>query len=237
MRIWDLDPGFLNNQSLLGEHRELHGMISILQNDKKGYRNHPETKRWEKSLLALIIRHELLVEEMKTRKFNHKSPVEMETGKIKWPDLFIDEPGEQFEILRDKYTNKAPGRIKLAKNTYDLWANHKYSVMARDYSKYKNIGQRVAEKAITFKALAELVTSILRDNITISGLKNTLDHMWGYVSQFSQYRIEQLSLNERLLEIRSLSLAHQVTYLGQSTAIGELGYWSRTLNDNNQPKN
>jgi len=26
MRIWDIDPGFLNAQSLLGEHRELHGI-------------------------------------------------------------------------------------------------------------------------------------------------------------------------------------------------------------------
>ena len=29
MRIWDIDPGFLNDKSLLGEHRELHGLMSI----------------------------------------------------------------------------------------------------------------------------------------------------------------------------------------------------------------
>ena len=46
MRIWDIHPGYLNNQSLLGEHRELHGIVSILVNKKKGYSQHPETKRW-----------------------------------------------------------------------------------------------------------------------------------------------------------------------------------------------
>ena len=43
MRIWDLSPGYLNRGSLLGEHRELHGLHSIIVNGKKGYANHPET--------------------------------------------------------------------------------------------------------------------------------------------------------------------------------------------------
>jgi len=46
MRVWDINPGYLNRQSLLGEHRELHGIISIIVNKKKGYANHPETVRW-----------------------------------------------------------------------------------------------------------------------------------------------------------------------------------------------
>lgn len=32
MRVWDLSPGHLNDRSLLGEHRELHGIVSILAN-------------------------------------------------------------------------------------------------------------------------------------------------------------------------------------------------------------
>ena len=31
MRIWDVNPGYLNRQSLLGEHRELHGIYIILK--------------------------------------------------------------------------------------------------------------------------------------------------------------------------------------------------------------
>ena len=46
MRIWDINPGYLNRQSLLGEHRELHGIVSIILNIKKGYSKHPETIRW-----------------------------------------------------------------------------------------------------------------------------------------------------------------------------------------------
>ena len=36
MRIWDLNPGYLNRNSLLGEHRELHGILNILTLEKKG---------------------------------------------------------------------------------------------------------------------------------------------------------------------------------------------------------
>ncbi|MGB0468223.1 MAG: pyrimidine dimer DNA glycosylase/endonuclease V [Pontibacterium sp.] len=35
MRIWDIDPGYLNRQSLLGKHRELHGMVSIIAHNKR----------------------------------------------------------------------------------------------------------------------------------------------------------------------------------------------------------
>lgn len=37
MRIWDVSPSFLNNNSLLGEHKELHGIFNIITKNKKGY--------------------------------------------------------------------------------------------------------------------------------------------------------------------------------------------------------
>jgi len=37
MRIWDVSTGFLNNNSLLGEHKELHGIFNIVTMNKKGY--------------------------------------------------------------------------------------------------------------------------------------------------------------------------------------------------------
>jgi hypothetical protein len=46
MRIWDIPPDKLCRNHLLGEHNELHAMWNILTQGKKGYSNHPETKRW-----------------------------------------------------------------------------------------------------------------------------------------------------------------------------------------------
>lgn len=103
MRIWDLDPAILCRQHLLGEHRELHAIWSILTKDKKGYRRHPETIRWIGRTKALFLRHGLLVEEMEKRGYHHHSPLAQSKAKDQsTQDLFVNTPDEQIAILRGK---------------------------------------------------------------------------------------------------------------------------------------
>jgi len=73
------------------KHRELHAIWSILINNKKGYRNHPE------------YRHEELVKEIKRRGYNHASLLDKKyaLGKPK-QDEFINTKEEQKQILKDK---------------------------------------------------------------------------------------------------------------------------------------
>ena len=75
MRVWDISPGYLNRQSLLGEHREVHALLVILAEDRAGYANHPETRRWRGRLPALMVRHTWLAEEMGLRGYRERSPV------------------------------------------------------------------------------------------------------------------------------------------------------------------
>ena len=111
MRIWDIHPGYLNRQSLLGEHRELHGLLSILTNGKKGYSRHPETLRWVGRERALARRHILLVREMVLRGFTDRTPVELCGGEDRWPETYVDSPDRQFALLADKYAGREQGRI------------------------------------------------------------------------------------------------------------------------------
>jgi hypothetical protein len=60
MRIWDISPELLCRNHLLGEHRELHAMWTIITENKKGHSKHPETLRWNGKLKAMYFRHELL---------------------------------------------------------------------------------------------------------------------------------------------------------------------------------
>src|SRR5262245_39139367 len=112
MRVWDINPGYLNRQSLLGEYRESRAVVSILTNQKREYARHPETPRWGKALWALKIRHDLVVSEMELRGYHHRSTVQA-SGAQDWPEAFIDTPGRQFALLRAKYHNRALGRIPL----------------------------------------------------------------------------------------------------------------------------
>lgn len=103
MRIWDIHPSFLCRKHLLGEHRELHGLWNILLSDKRGYSFHPETKRWVGKTAALFHRHQLLVDEMLKRGYNHQSPLDASLSSgLALQDKLIDTVEEQFEILRKK---------------------------------------------------------------------------------------------------------------------------------------
>jgi hypothetical protein len=103
MRIWDIPPEKLCRNHLLGEHRELHAIWSILIHNKKGYAHHPETLRWRGKQKALYLRHEKLVEEMVRRGYHHYSSLEKiyVTGDAQ-QDVFIDSQEEQVRLLRQK---------------------------------------------------------------------------------------------------------------------------------------
>jgi hypothetical protein len=100
VRIWDLDPASLCDRHLLGEHRELHAIWSILTAGKRGYRDHPETVRWRGRLAALYARHDRQVAEMCGRGFRHASPLDarLATGALEQTE-FIDSVEAQRERL------------------------------------------------------------------------------------------------------------------------------------------
>lgn len=225
MRIWDIDAGFLNTKSLLGEHRELHGIYSIIKNGKSGYSRHPETLRWFSHLSALAMHHEFLVVEMTLRGFKHHSPLKEDNSSLQWPELFIDQPAAQFRLLQGKYIGKKQGRIPLPGNTQELWASHKYSIMARDPSLGKKIGHQVAAGEISFDALAEKLVLLLRIPPTSGRLTNALSHMWGYVANYAQIDPHKSTSKVLLQKIQHYSQKHNVEYLLCSTALGELQFW------------
>ena len=102
MRVWDVSPGYLNRHSLLGEHREVHALATILQGGKAGYAHHPETRRWRGHLTALAQRHRLLVAEMALRGYRHHSPLVVEDDGAGWPTTYVDTPAGQLAILATK---------------------------------------------------------------------------------------------------------------------------------------
>lgn len=101
MRIWDIEPRRLCRKHLLGEHRELHAIYSILLLNKKGYSRHPETLRWVGKLPALKKRHDDLVSEMVNRGYRHNSDL-IETSGQKSQEELINTIEEQEKILREK---------------------------------------------------------------------------------------------------------------------------------------
>ncbi len=232
MRIWDINPGYLNRQSLLGEHRELHGIVSIIVNRKKGYSHHPETIRWIGYGWALRQRHQQLVAEMSLRGFTHKTPVILRANKGVWPESYIDTPFRQFQLLEAKYRDKDQGRIPLPRNAQQLWSHHKYSVLARDQNLYRKLGRDVSVMNPDFSEFTKMVTEMLRRPPSRGGLRNALQHMWGHVSDWPSAPkgdVESWSLSRLMKEIQRCALASEEPYLTSSTALSELKVWIHNL--------
>ena len=82
-RMWMTRPKLMCRQHLLGEHKELHQAVgSILKN--KSLEGHLEKGQIE--IHNIIPRHKELVKEMKSRGYNHKSPLKkfkvIKAGKV-----------------------------------------------------------------------------------------------------------------------------------------------------------
>ncbi|PNX46289.1 MAG: hypothetical protein BV459_06700 [Thermoplasmata archaeon M11B2D] len=76
MRVWDIHPSLLCDKHLLGLHREIHSIFTVVAEQRDGYSRHPEVKRWFGKLASLYDRHSSVVEEMERRVFNHRSPID-----------------------------------------------------------------------------------------------------------------------------------------------------------------
>lgn len=103
MRIWDIAPRKLCRNHLLGEHRELHAIWSVLTKNKKGYSHHPETLRWKGRLKALYLMHEKIVKEMVSRGYRHHSPLlsRLAVGGAR-QTVFVDSYRRQVKIIKRK---------------------------------------------------------------------------------------------------------------------------------------
>ena len=231
MRIWDVSPGYLSGQSLLGEHRELHGLHSILTQGKRGYSRHPETLRWVGCLSGLRRRHAWLAAEMSLRGWTDRTPLPARQGAARWPTTFVTPAGDQFALLASKYAGRHAGRVPLPRNAQELWAQHKYSVMARDPAAYRSMGRRVAgmRTGSDVGVLAAELVRLLRDVPTPARLINALEHMWGHVSKVAtpaDRSAAERSPAALLAVIGALAVRQGESYLLASTALSDLALFA-----------
>jgi len=167
---------------------------------------------------------------MTLRGYVDRTPVLLKTQPQKWPEVFVDTPAAQFKLLSKKYKNIEQGRIPLPKDVQQLWAQHQYSVMARDDAEYKYLGGWVASRK-TGKGVDNIypeLVSLLRCPPAKGNLRNTIQHMWGYVSSYASVSgkaIEKKTMRNLLTRIQHLTFLHDIVYLKESTALGELQAW------------
>ena len=102
--MWSVDPRLMCREHLLGEHRELHGIVGLLLNGRsiEGYRRLIEVHN-------IRSRHEEIVEEMRRRNYRHKSPL---------PDFkeYIFGIVDREENLRELFSRCSTCREKISRS-------------------------------------------------------------------------------------------------------------------------
>lgn len=162
MKIGDIHPGYLSLSLLLAEHRDICVLGATLSHDAKEEVIAPEILRWLGYGWALKLRHKQLECELTLRGHATESLLKTKGNSGVWPTAYADSPSVQFDGLKGKLKNEDSGRIPLPKNQQVLWSQHKYSVLARDPNKYKDIGKRVATQSVGFDVLALELVELLR---------------------------------------------------------------------------
>jgi len=113
-----------------------------------------------------------------------------------------------------------------------FWAQHKYSIMARDQNLYHDIGKKIVniKQFDSYEDLIQKITFSLNTAPSEGGIRNAIQHMWGYISKFYHSENKDLKINELpssilLSIIQEYSYRFKIEYLLHSTALSELMAW------------
>jgi len=214
MRIWDISPGYLNRQQLQAELQAL----ATLSSEFPDVFFDPVLRRWQGYQEALAWREALVLAELRLREDYCRAMVHVASA-VRWPQEFEVSPAAQLQAV-------GQGRIARPKSSQELWAQHKYSVMARDPARYRSIGKRVAQgRDGDLANLAEELVLILREVPSPGRLFNALEHLWGYVADRATGAERQAARRSpaALLEgTVELAVRLQEPYLLASTALSDL---------------
>lgn len=127
-------------------------------------------------------------------------------------------------------------RIKSPENIQMIWAQHKYSVLARDHSFYKDIGKSLAGKKGLdgYENLLKELSDIILKRPEKGSLLNSVLHMWGYLPKDLKKDIsspDKTNIKEAVKVIAEFSINQGSSYLKDSTALCDFYYWAGFYQD------
>ncbi len=220
-----ISPAYFSNKDLIKEYNELKTDVG-----KNSYKNNEWEYYYRLSTMAVELKLRNLIS---LDDFCLQNIFELEKKSKEgnqFSEEFIASSLKQFEELEECYKTETDARLKVPKNIQTLWMQHKYSVMARSVSLYKEIGSFISKnnKAEHFPKVYSILTNELMKRPKPNSIFNVLQHMWGYISDFSSVKkseVSKLDLHSFFIEIQKSTLKVNEKYLMQQTALSELEVW------------
>lgn len=224
MKIWDCYPAYLSQPLLVAEHREIHGLMQIVERGQNLTKSaDPQIANWLAHPGALAVRHEQLVEEMRLRDIEHKSPVALQAGAVAWPKVSGDIGiGIQFEQLAAMGND---ARLKSPNKPDELLQQNALSIMAREPSLYKYLQNENQSGRLKLIEVQREVTEVTRKPVNLEYLNRVVTTMWRYCEQAPEaftFSSKNKDPMRKLKAIQHLASKYKWPELWQTTALTDL---------------
>lgn len=109
-RMWMVNPKIMCRQHLLGEHKEIHQLVGLIQRLKiSQLKGHLVRKQVTINCFIIAMRHDELVKEMINRNYNHKTEL-----------LLSDIITDNYFIIKDKLSAHDLQGLNVKHNLSDL---------------------------------------------------------------------------------------------------------------------
>lgn len=231
--ILDLHPGYLGNKHIVDEYQLLQSVLTRHSDPDTWLTAKTGVQLWSKYSWAAYHRYRWLEGELIFRGVAHESTqtkFQRIVNENCWPESSCT-PAQQLKAISGMRIHADTARLPLPKNAQQVWAQHKYSVMARDNNLYREMGPKVAglKTEAEFADLVNELTYSLQMQPSEGGLRNAAQHMWGHVSGNEKVDMDFVdwSLSRLLNEIKLRVINQEETYLLHSTALTEFQAWLR----------
>lgn len=210
-RVPALSPGYLPLDRLLILHDTLRDAPHV-------WADHPG---------GLAVLRRTVEAELALRGVSTGNPARLDdSAPVTWPELDRDALIEEWR----RRTDLREGRIPPPHRLTDLWAQHKYSVMARSPAGAREIGGALGrqDRSLDVETLLPRLVLDLRKPPPAGRLRDAVMHMWGYVSPVARTRglePDYEDLAATVGTIAAIALEEPRGYLATSTALSDLVVW------------
>lgn len=165
------------------------------------------------NIIRSLVKNEILI-----RGYSESYPV-------KNIDLKLNDEDLLFLDVKDR-------RIYPPKNIQTIWAQHKYSVLARDNRLYREIGKSLVGKKglMGYGDLFNQLKNLILTKPDKGTLFNGVLHMWGYLPSSIKKNHDKPSMDnmKNTIEIiTNFAVKGGEEYLLQSSALSDFLYWAK----------
>ena len=224
MKIWDCYPAYLNQNQLIAEHRELHGLMQLIETGGGEQSNmDPHVANWLQAPQALAWRHALLVEEMRLHQVDHKSPMDYDRKTTVWPviskEMSLSMQYDQLKALSHD------ARLVIPTETETLIRQNAFSIMARDPGLYKYLQSESHHGRLALPELFREVTLVVRKPVSKEVYERVIATMWRYCQKAPEaftFSSSHDRPSRRIRAIQYLAGKYRWPELWQSTALTDL---------------